>query len=600
MPALESVKSGENIAKADASARIRPSVSRLKTSKLPADSHAGMTGAETQSGWMNEKVPAEPASVPLLLEIARARRTREFYSNDHPTLRDALTRLTRMCRGALTGVDEIELKLEDGGFNLMGASGLTGPGIDELAAELANRGIRRLRFGSEFEPTEMAVLVDALAASPTETGDLEQYLWRSGVRNITTTLRSFHELRERGTPSAPQEVGPTEAAEDVRLEDDETPTAIDGLITDDETPTPLAAPTQIARAEDVVEEPVEDGPYLLRVLAELEGCEDLGTYKELADRIQECSGLLLASQNFFDAYRAALVFTRHSGDLRGQPPEIRDEARARVQLLLESDEFLGFVVELAAADEGLTCVQATQVLVTCGAPIVPRLLDLHVMSDEATRRAAASVLIAMGDEALAGIAEELSSPILERARRAARLLGDLQHPRAVEHLDTALRSDENPGIRLQAARALVRIGSERAIDALLTALEADVECAELAARCLGHARDPRVTGALIATIYEHSGHPDAVRRQAIQSLGKLGGDEALDALRALLEQRSLLKRRRVRSLRIAAAQAIARIGSGPARVALEANARQGDTAVRRACHSALKQLDHASSSRASA
>ncbi len=547
----------------------------------------GMTGAKTQSGWMNEKVPAKPASVPLLLEIARARRAREFYSNDHPTLRDALSRLARMCRGALTGVDEIELKLEDGGFNLMGASGLTGPGIDELAAELANRGIRRLRFGSEFEPTEMAVLVDALAASPTETGDLEQYLWRSGVRNITTPLRSFHELRERGAPSAPQDVGPAKAAEDVRLEDDETPT-------------PLAEPTQIARAEDVVEEPVEDGPYLLRVLAELEGCEDLGTYEELADRIQECSGLLLASQNFFDAYRAALVFTRHSGDLRGQPPKIRDEARARVQLLLESDEFLAFVVELAAADEGLTCVQATQVLVTCGAPIVPRLLDLHVMSDEATRRAAASVLIAMGDEALAGIAEELSSPILERARRAARLLGDLQHPRAVEHLDTALRSDENPGIRLQAARALVRIGSERAIDALLTALEADVECAELAARCLGRARDPRVTGALIATIYEHSGHPDAVRRQAIQSLGKLGGDEALDALRGLLEQRSLLKRKRVRSLRIAAAQAIARIGSGSARVALEANARQGDTAVRRACHSALKQLDHASSSRASA
>jgi thioredoxin-like negative regulator of GroEL len=545
---------------------------------------------------MSEKVPAKPAAVPLLLEIARARRTREFYSNDHPTLSDALSRLTRMWRRALSGVDEIELQLEDRGFSLMGASGLTGPGIEEFAAELTTRGIRRLRFGSEFEPAEMAILVDALAASPTEAGDVEQYLERSGVRNITTTSRSFRELHEQGAPSAPQDLGSAKAAEGVRPEDDETPTATDGLTTGDETPTPLATPTQIVRAED----PVEDGPHLLRLLAELEGCEDLGTYKELSDRIQECSGLLLASRNFFDAYRATLVFTRHSGDLRGHPSEIRDEARARLQLLLESDEFLGFVIELAAAGEGLTCVQATQVVVTCGAPVVSSLLDLHIMADDATSRAAASVLIAMGDEALSGIAEELSSPTLERARRAARLLGDLQHPRAVEHLDRAFRSDHNPGIRLQAARALVHIGSERAIDSLLAALEADVECAELAARCLGQARDPRVPRALVATIDEHSGHPDAVRRQAIQSLGKLGGDEALDALRTLLERRSLLKRKRVRSLRIAAAQAIARIGSGSAREALEANTGQGDTAVRRACRSALKQLAHASGSRASA
>ncbi len=549
---------------------------------------------------MREGAPARAAAVPLLLEIARARRAREFYAPGHPTLTEALKRLTRVWRMALSELDELELQLERGCFLLMGVSELRGPGIDELAAELETRGIRRLRVGSNVEPSEMDALIDALVHDFSGADELEQLLARADVQNITTTGHAFGELPGRGTAIVEREKAQTrtvpavsrepETATDDDWPDDSTATLIDGL--GDEPAPPVIVETEERKTE-------VETPQLLRQLAELEGCDALEAYRELADQISERSDALLRARSFFDAYRAALVFSRHSSDRGGHPEEICAEAQLRLQRLMESDGFLDFVIELASGAEGLTCVQATQVLLESGEAVVPRLLDLHFEADDATNKRTTSVLIAMGDAALTAIVAELSSPTLERARRAAELLGDLQHPRAVESLSAALQNAENPAIRVKVARALVHIGSQQAIDTLIEALQDDTERAELAARCLGETGEPQARAALIAAIDERSGRQDSVRREAIRSLGKLGGEDALTALRTLLEHGSLLQRRRMRPLRIAAAQAIARIGNGSARETLERNSRHGDTAVRRACGAALGRLGPPSSSSSS-
>ena len=91
---------------------------------------------------MTEGAPARAAAVPLLLEIARARRAREFYPPGHPTLSEALKRLSRVWRMALSEVDELELPLELGCFRLMGVSDR--PPTDDLAAERYRRRVDRL------------------------------------------------------------------------------------------------------------------------------------------------------------------------------------------------------------------------------------------------------------------------------------------------------------------------------------------------------------------------------------------------------------------------------------------------------------------------
>lgn len=552
---------------------------------------------------MSDVGPSKAIAIPLLLELARARRAREFYPTGHPTLREAQRRLNRLWRTALADRDELELRVERGSFRMMGLSELRGPGIDELASELESRGIRRLRVASEFEPLEMDMLVDALWGNDAGRGDVEQILAAAGVRNITTSERPFGVLHERSAGSASEssderDAHPDEIEAGPGGEAPTTENTPEGVDTDTVVQAPLGAAEETgpetADGEDDDSTEGAAGPErvsdLVQLLAELERCDDLGGYCDVADRIGECANALLESESCFHSYRAALVFSRHAGDQRGRPAEICAEAQKRLWQLLEREEFFRFVVDLAAAGEGLTCVQATQVIVACGEAAAQPLLDLHIGSDEELARRAASILIAMADDALQVIVQELSSPTLERARRAAQLLGDLQHPRAVEHLIDALHNNRNPGIRPKLARALIHIGSEKAVDALIEALNTDAECAELAARCLGEARQPRVTQVLAAAIEDRSGHPEEVRREAIRSLGKLGGAEAMAALRSLLEQGSLLNRKRVRPLRIAAAQAIGRIGNNSARQTLQANLRHGDTAVRRACRAALERL----------
>ena len=524
---------------------------------------------------MSDVGPSKAIAIPLLLELARARRAREFYPTGHPTLREAQRRLNRLWRTALANRDELELRVERGCFRIPGLSELRGPGIDELASELESRGIRRLRVASEFEPPEMDMLVDALWGSDPGRGDVEQILAAAGVRNITTSGLPFGVLCERsaGSPSESTNERGAHPGEIEAAPASAAPAAADtpeGVDTDTLVQAPLGATEESGpeTAEGEEDDPAagatgpERASDLVQLLAELERCDDLGGYCDMADRIGQCAGALLESESCFHTYRAALVFSQHAGDQLGRPAEICAEAQKRLWQLLEREEFFRFVVDLAAAGEGLTCVQATQVIVACGEAAAQPLLDLHAGSDEELARCAAAILIAMADDSLQAIVQELSSPTLERARRAAQLLGDLQHPRAVEHL----------------------------IDALIESLNTDTEWAEHAARCLGEARQPRVTQALAAAIEDRSGHPEEVRREAIRSLGKLGGAEAMAALRSLLEQGSLLHRKRVRPLRIAAAQAIGRIGNDSARQTLQANSRHGDTAVRRACRAALERL----------
>lgn len=574
---------------------------------------------------MSDRLPARAGAVPLLLEMARARRAREFYPLDHPTVCDAVKRLERVWRAALSGRAELELRLERHGFGLLGLSELRGPGIDDLAIEFQARGLRRLRVTGAFESSEMAALVDALGASRSGPEELERALESAGVRNITTTELSWAELAERQRLRAPVTRAPEPDPEPAHgAEADDTAT----------TAVQAASPTAEPYAEEGEGEPEEkddgdlvDATALLRLLGELEGCDELETYRRLARRIELRCDALLAAESFFDAYRAALAFARHAdgrkaalaadpqgaalaADPRGDPlaadpqgeplARIGAEARSRLQHLLAVEPFMKFVVELASSGEGLTCVQATQVLVSCGDSVVPLLLEMHAGEDADRSRLAASILIAMGEAALPGLVAALGSPTLERARRAAVLLGDLQHPRAVEALRAALHDSPHAGIRPRIARALLHVGSEQAIGVLVEALDGESEVGELAARCLGESRAPGAAGALIDVIDDRRGRPEGVRREAIRSLGRLGGEQALAALQALLEQRSLLHRKRIRPLRIAAAQALAHIGGESAREALEAHARHGDTAVRRACKSAIERLVEASSQGSSA
>ncbi len=385
------------------------------------------------------------------------------------------------------------------------------------------------------------------------------------------------DLRARHTPRV-ELSGKPDSGELARL--------IDALASEPDATAEESAPTSNAERNALI---ARHNAELVRSLSELERCDELSSYTATANKIDVSVGVLLRAKRSMDAYRAAVVLSRHATDHDRRPVEIRREAGERLARLARKDELLDAVIEQACGPSGLASVQASQVLIAIGAPAVPRLMRSLTDRKDGVRARVTQVLIALGDAALAQVIEELAAQQPDRSRRAARLLGEMQNPKGVSFLADALSAPDSALAR-EAAQALVRIGDDAAAQALISGLARSDDVAETCAGCLGNLKHPAALPALAALADERSRRADNVRRAAIASLGRIGSPAALARLKRILDHAPFLGAARVRGLRMAAAQAVGQIGGNSALEVLEAHARRGDPEVRRVCEEAARRL----------
>ncbi len=190
------------------------------------------------------------------------------------------------------------------------------------------------------------------------------------------------------------------------------------------------------------------------------------------------------------------------------------------------------------------------------------------------------------DAVALGVAARLDSANDSSVRRsAAEALSRIGSERAVDALLKALLEDQESDVRWRASYALGSIGSERAVDALLKALleaqESDVR--QRAAEALGSIGSERAVDALLKALLEDQ--DSYVRVSAASALGRIGSQRAVDALlKALLEDQDSYVRRR-------AAEALGSIGSERAVDALlKALLEDQESGVRRSAASALGRI----------
>ncbi len=194
---------------------------------------------------------------------------------------------------------------------------------------------------------------------------------------------------------------------------------------------------------------------------------------------------------------------------------------------------------------------------------------------------------------------------------AARALGEIQNPRVIDPLVTAL-GDDNRYVRNEAARSLGRIKDRRAIPALMEALkDEDRYCREGAAEGLGDMGEIAVPslidgltdqdwhvrmGAVIAL--RIIGDPDAVphieallsdenrfvRREAVKSLGRIGNEHTIEALVKALSDEDA-------GVRMRAIGALARCGRESAIEPIIGALNDEDSSVRLRATRALEEME---------
>jgi HEAT repeat protein len=215
----------------------------------------------------------------------------------------------------------------------------------------------------------------------------------------------------------------------------------------------------------------------------------------------------------------------------------------RVRGTIEDD--VAFLSAVLASETSLVRRTALEALATIGSALGVEAVAFALTDEE--REVRLTAVRALGrlrssDGSAAGIAQLLelvgrSEEDEELAAAAIRAVGDAGDPRALGVLRPMARTGA-PMVAVAAVEALATMGDPRRIDSLTAALShTDAEVVKAALRALAGERDVRVA-AHIGACLDHQAWD--VRRLAADLLGNIGGETAIELLRAKLANESEL------------------------------------------------------------
>ena len=147
------------------------------------------------------------------------------------------------------------------------------------------------------------------------------------------------------------------------------------------------------------------------------------------------------------------------------------------------------------------------------------------------RKAIADALAQIGPPAIEALAASLKEDHWEIRFLAAEALGVIGDPRAAASL-TALLKDDHPQVRLTAAKALMKLDDPRALQAVVAVLKDPVESHRIAAlEVLAKRRARQAVPAILTAMKDPE---PRVRAKAAEVLGMLGDASAVDPLQTAL------------------------------------------------------------------
>jgi hypothetical protein len=528
------------------------------------------------AGEAASRLRTAPELATLLLELGRLIRARRYYAPGDQRLAGVFERSLRAWRSDLGRRGALEIEVVPEGFRESGGRGvLSHPQLSELQQDLAERGVHRLRFDPDLDGEVFAAFAEVLATDAGRTasrGGFATALYEHTPAGILVNGVAPESLQP---PAAPEPAAASPAAE--------FPDHLEEL--DLELPESLSISAELSSTDDLGEAaPSHDLDVLLRQLDE---CTSASQYQDLARR-----ATLLAERAFDegspdDCYR---VSVRLAAQAHGKEnPRLRDLADSFLRSLVQGVRLDDLVLRAARAlDDG--DLEASQVLLALGDAAVPALLDAVIsLENTAERERLTSVVVALVDQALPVVIERLRpGDAPAKVRAAARIAGELQHPDVVAPLTSLLAADDR-GVREEAVRALVRVGSEGAVNALAKALDSEAPGLALAAlHGLGSTGSARAVPYLERALARAVEARDVARaKEAIRALGRLGRPEAALALVGLLERRVRLGGGWLRELKAVAVSALAAVPGDEAVAALAQAAQARDAQLRRAAQTAL-------------
>jgi HEAT repeat protein len=552
----------------------------------------------------------------LLVELGRLVKARQFYPDRHPQLQEVFARGFHAFEAEIRRGGPLALEIRQGAFRL-GSEPVGRGRVDDLAQELVKRAIRLLHFDASLTPAALERFAATLAQEPErleEAGGFLRTLYQEPCPGIVVNEMDYAAaLAQAGAPRG----GGAGAEDGVPAEADgadaigvaglpgssggasvgssggdagDAVAAALALLGGGQKPTPLDSTQQLEEAALDAQSEDDRAGALGALLRELDSVSDEARYRELACAAA-VRGAALSDDGFGEeGYRAIHVLASHAAD-RARGELLRSTALECLRELARGARLDDLVARACAPGEGAS-LRAAQILLLLGDTAVPVLVRRVETEQDLDRRGQLfGILIAMGEVTTPELSAAMRSGERRRAGVAVRLAGEMQNAGTVSDL-AELLADEDLDLRREAAKALVRVGSPEAVEALVAALSSPHEgMPGHAAFCLGVAGGTRGLQALLATAkLDGSTETLELAREAVRALGRMGRPEAAPELEKLLERRSFFRRKPLRALHLAVVAALAKLPGEGARAALERSASHGDGEVREAARQTLGRL----------
>lgn len=335
------------------------------------------------------------------------------------------------------------------------------------------------------------------------------------------------------------------------------------------------------------------GDTVATLLEILDKENKLDGYSKVATELERKTKELMDRNQRGPALHALAHFARHANEGNGYPAWQRLRARAALEAIGTGQilQFVGQVIRTAAPEQAETATELLIFLGEAAAPMLTQLMAEPLAPGADT--AVAEALVRLGDTAVPELCRTLQTRYTQVGQAVVRVLSRIATPAALKGLGKAL-SARDMLVRLAAVQALGKTNSPEAAPALLPALtDHNPSIRRAAIAALGDLKSVEAVPELARLALRSLGLFARVagdQLEAVCSLGKIGGGQAIQALSRTLKRRTLFAAARMDEIRLAAAAALKRIGTPECLDVLAGYTNDRRPAVRAACLQMFEEL----------
>ena len=526
----------------------------------------------------------------IIRTITKTVKTFNVYPKGNPMYRKFATEIFDKFNAFFESSDELKIDIEQ--YSLLYRESevyRSEEKTDNIAMLLFSDGIRQIVFHKGISSDEISDFIDILRFAPksviSDDDDVVTLLWEKNIKNMGYTAVEdtvddelvVDEALLRNDPDEEISQEPSEGAGTLSSR------TANGLPSD-------------SKVEQLTES------ELAALRKELSAIDE----KSLLSSAVDLFFGLLADQQDMEAFPELVQNIGRIMDIRMQKKDLKGAIQILEGLkgfLADYDtpsqrEMLQQVISRAGSLENLQVlfgvsqdpVEIRHYLLLLGTQSLTQMIQvLRELNDRKQRRLLCEILAEIGRQDIDVLAEALNDEQWYVVRNIAMVLGMTKEPGSVKHLEKVLKHGD-VRVRRETIRALEGISNEKTKDLFIAALEdSDVTVRIASLRALRRLKSPGLFEVVSRNISidELRKKSFAEKKELLETISVLGGEEAFPLLSELFKKKGLFEKEEITEIRASAAYGLGLLKSKEALIMLEKETNSKKSLLRDSCLKAL-------------